>query len=207
MKKVALSLTLVVSALSSAQLLNFGAKGGANVSNLINEGIANIEEKSTTVDYYAGIFVNIPFGKVSLQPEILYNKVGQKFEYKKLPNTLLVENDLDYISIPVMVQYKLGGGLYIEGGPQFSYLVNHKNEVGSYDNATPKSEAENIIDGIFPKEKYKNYDLGIGLGAGYKIYKNIGINARYVMGVSNNAKNNNETLKNSAFQVGATVGF
>lgn len=204
MKKLFLSLAVVVSSLSYSQLLNFGVKGGANVSNLINKGIENIDDKSSTVDYYAGIFVNIPLGNISLQPELLYNKVGQKFEYKHVLSNFLVKNELDYISIPVMLQYKVSGGLYVEAGPQFSFLVKENNDVNGL---ISQLNPENIINSFDSEKAYKKYDLGIGLGAGYKIYKNIGINARYVMGVSNNSRPENVTLKNNAFQVGATVGF
>lgn len=212
MKKLVLSLAVMTGSMAFAQSsdIGFGAKAGVNISTMTNKiGDKKVsEDAKEKVGYYAGLFVNIPVSEsFSVQPEVLYNNVGQKFDYKALGQTVSIKNNLDYISVPVMAQYNVAEGLYVEAGPQFSFLVNQKLKVSGVDNKTVTNAVESTLNVENSKDAYKTFDLGLGLGAGYKVYKNIGVNARYVVGLTNDGKVKDTTIKNNTFQVGVTVGF
>ncbi|WP_299178099.1 porin family protein [uncultured Chryseobacterium sp.] len=191
MKKLFLSLALAAGSLVFAQEkektsspIQFGLKAGLNVASI------NEDEAKAKAGLYGGAFVNIPLASsFSIQPEVLYNGAGAKDE-----NFSDVRVNLDYISIPAMFQYNALPNLYVEAGPQFSFLINAKvkTDLGSAD----------------VKDNFKSFDLGIGLGAGYYITPDFGVTARFVAGVTDIAENNpGDAVRNNVFQVGVAYKF
>jgi hypothetical protein len=192
MKKLMLGLAIASSSLAFAQEkakastspVRFGIKAGLNVSSI------NDDEFKGKAGIYGGFFANIPVASsFSVQPEILYNGVGAKFE--SVSDARL---NLDYISVPVMVQYNILPELYLEAGPQFSFAISQKvkGDGGSVD-----------VDSLF-----KGFDFGIGLGAGYYFAQGFGVTARFVAGVTDIADNNpGDAVRNSVFQVGVAYKF
>ncbi|MFC3157738.1 porin family protein [Chryseobacterium arachidis] len=135
-------------------------------------------------------FANIPVASsFSVQPELLYNGMGAKNEdYSD------VKLNLDYISVPVMVQYNILPEFYVEAGPQFSFAINRKIK-------GPGGTAD-------VKDFYKGFDFGLGLGAGYYIAQGFGVTARFVAGVTDIIENNNDdAIRNSVFQIGVAYKF
>ncbi len=183
MKKLILLAAVAVAGLSNAQ--TFGLKAGANVSS-----VSNLDDSKSKFGFYAGAFVNVPLSEsFNLQPEVLYNAKGAKSDG---PGD--VKLNLDYISVPVMFQYKATPQFYLEAGPEFAFLVSakYKFDGGSED----------------AKDFIKGFDLGIGLGAGYDFTSNFGANIRYVAGVTDIAKENEgDAARNGVFQFGLTYKF
>ena len=175
MKKLFLGIAIAASSLTFAQ--QFGAKAGLNVSNLSNSDL------NSKAGFYAGVFMNAPLSsQFNIQPELLYNGLGAKKGDNKL--------NLDYISVPVMFQYKATPEFFLEAGPQFGFLVSAK---------------ANSID---IKDETNSFDFGLGLGAGYWFTDKIGANARYVAGLTDIAKDNEgSAVKNNGFQVGLNYKF
>ena len=103
--------------------------------------------------------------------------------------------NLDYIAVPVMFQYNALPNLYLEAGPQFGFLVSAK--------AKDNNGSLDIKDGL------KTFDFGLGLGAGYYFTPNIGVNVRYVAGLTDIVKDRigGDSAKNGAFQVGLAYKF
>ncbi len=195
MKKLVLSLAVVTSSLMFAQ--QFGIKGGMNVSSI--SGDTGLDQKSK-IGFNAGLFMNAPLSAdFSLQPEVLYNNLGAK-----TGNGIDATINLDYLSVPVMFQYKATPELYLEAGPQFSFLVNSK--VTSSD---PVVEA--LGNALINNDTVNSFDFGVGIGAGYWFTPNVGINARYVAGFTDIAKDRSSsddtTAKNNVFQVGLAYKF
>lgn len=192
MKKLFLGLAIAASSLSFAQekakesssAVTFGIKAGLNVASI------NDDAFKAKAGIYGGVFANIPVASsFSVQPELLYNGMGAKFE-----GLSDVRLNLDYISVPVMLQYNLLPELYVEAGPQFSFAINKKvkGDAGSAD-----------VDDLF-----KGFDLGIGLGAGYYFDQKFGLTARFVVGVTDIAENNpGDAIRNNLFQVGVAYKF
>ncbi|MXS70790.1 outer membrane beta-barrel protein [Flavobacteriaceae bacterium W22] len=192
MKKILLGLAIVTSSLSfaqdktesSASATRFGLKAGLNLSSINTDGFKG------KAGIYGGIFANIPLGtSVSVQPEVLYNNAGAKVE-----GMSDVKLNLDYISVPIMIQYNIMPELYLEAGPQFSAAINKevKTDAGSAD----------------VKDLFRNFDFGVGLGAGYYFTNNIGITARYAAGLIDISHNNpNEFIRSQVFQFGLACKF
>lgn len=76
-KNYFLACALLISSIFSAQ--QFGIKGGMNVSNLsYNDSQVDTSSK---IGFNAGVLYNLPLSsQVSLQPELLFNNVGSKYE-------------------------------------------------------------------------------------------------------------------------------
>ena len=84
--------------------------------------------------------------------------------------------NLDYISLPVMAKfYLMTDKLSLEAGPQFSFLVNDPQK--AYDN--------------------QDFDFAVAGGLGLNLTKNIFVQARYVVGLSEVSKY--AEVKNSTF--------
>ncbi|GGG54216.1 porin family protein [Epilithonimonas arachidiradicis] len=183
MKKLIFTAAIAIFGLSNAQ--TFGLKAGANVSS-----VSNSDDSKAKFGFYAGAFVNVPLAEsFSLQPEVLYNGKGVKYDGPGDGST-----NLDYISVPVMFQYKATPQFYLEAGPEFSFLISAKDK---WDGGS--EDAKDFING---------FDLGIGLGAGYDFTPNFGANIRYVAGVTDIAKENeDDALRNGVFQFGLTYKF
>jgi hypothetical protein len=193
MKKLFFGLALLAGSFTFAQTnsspVTFGVKGGMNVANL-----SNTEGSKSKIGFNAGAFANIPVAEsFSVQPEVLFSTVGAKSE---TVNKNSLKFNLNYISVPVMLQYNVVPNLYLEAGPQFGFLVGSKLKDN---NGSIKLD----------KNNFKGFDFGIGIGAGYYFSEALGITARYVAGVSDIIKNNNDgkSVRNNVFQVGLSLRF
>lgn len=203
MKKIFLVLSIIVGSLVLAQEkipgfpITYGVKGGLNLSDTSNywEGKAG---------FNVGGFVNIPLGSsFSLQPELLYSQYGAfdrgNGSVRPIPRDARVS--LDYITVPVMLQYNLGPKFYFEAGPEFGYLANAKYKYeGTLDSGTERTTDIG--------SKMNKFNLGLGLGLGFSLYKNLGMNVRYVAGLTEAIKENQgKTVTNNTFQLGLTYKF
>jgi len=115
---------------SNAQIAQIGIKGGLNYSDFQTD---NFDTKAIT-SYHIGATVNFKLIKgVAAQGELLYSTVGGK--YKKPIDEVFQEykNELGYISIPLSLQVNIRENIYIEAGPQFSFLLKNKNNF-NFDN-------------------------------------------------------------------------
>jgi len=199
MKKQLLSICIVLGTMAFAQSSDgprFGIKAGGNLS-----GISGSDTKSK-VGFYAGAFVNIPISDAfNIQPEVLYSQQGSKVKSDYEMATYVVKNmkqTLGYINIPVMVQYNATPEFYLEAGPEFGLLVN----------AQAKGDINGQTYKVNNKDSLRTFNFGAGIGIGYKFAPNIGINARYVAGLTEIAKINlGETSKNTNFQLGMNYSF
>ncbi|MDY3496409.1 porin family protein [Riemerella anatipestifer] len=205
MKKLFLGLALAAGSFAFGQ--QFGAKAGLNVSSISKGGYDDTKAK---VGYYAGVFLNAPVSEsFSIQPEVLYNNLGSKTTMNEgILGKSETKLNLDYISVPVMFQYKATPEFYLEAGPEFSFLVG-ANAKTSYE--TPLKSGQTVTE--LNKDNFNSFNFGMGLGLGFDITPNIGVNARYVAGFTDISKNgttsasDNTTNKNNTFQVGLGVKF
>lgn len=200
MKKLFLGAAIAMSSLTFAQ--QFGVKAGMNVSSLSKD--AGLDDNKSKIGFNAGLFMNAPLGQnFSIQPEILYNNLGDKVSYKNQSGVeyASVARNLDYISVPVMFQYNATPEFYLEAGPEFGFLVNAKVKT---DNSILNSTTTTSLD----TDAYKDFNMGLGLGAGYYFTPKIGITARYVAGLTDvYSSNNGDKVKNNNFQVGLAYKF
>ncbi|CAA7195120.1 porin family protein [Chryseobacterium potabilaquae] len=184
-----------ISAQKSESGVKFGAKAGITLSSIISSPeIEKIGNSRTGI--YVGGFANIPLGRfLSIQPEVLYSQTGfrnanQNYSLStKLPDGNVsreivqksTKANLDYISVPVMLQFNLTREFYLEAGPQFNFLVNNKQTI------------KNIEGIINNNKKYdtSGFEFGFALGTGYYFTENIGVSARYSFSATSMVDQNN----------------
>ena len=197
MKKILGAVALVVFSLA-CNGQRFGLKGGVNISSVSSD---SWDSKNSKIGFYTGAYMKAYVNQYfSIQPEILYNNLGVKYETNKTSHTI----GLNYIAMPIMFQFEPIPKFYLEAGPQFGLLVGSRNKY--------ESGNKTIIE--IDKNAYNDFDLNVGLGAGYNINGRIGITARYLVGLtdikksgSTSISNDDNQLRNSAFQFGLQYGF
>lgn len=167
-------------AVSTAQEVRLGVKGGVNFATLSGDNLGNI--KSLT-GFHIGALAEIPITEqFAVQPEVLYSAQGGKYHEKGselgVDYAYDVETKLDYIQIPVMAKYYVIDGLSIEAGPQISFLTSSKVEYeGSAGGIT--------ISGEDDLDDASTVDFGLGAGASYRLPMGLFFTARYNFGLSN----------------------
>ena len=174
MKKIFLGLTVLASSLSFAQ--QFGVKAGLNLSDISNTSTA-VDTKMKT-GLYAGVTATFPITEsYSIKPELVYNQMGAKtdlYDFGGIIGQVSTTTKLDYLSLPIMLQYNLPSNLYLEVGPEFSYMLSANQSLNTI--ITPSTNIN--------MDYLNRFNVGAGVGAGLKINENLGINARYTFGLT-----------------------
>jgi len=187
MKKTILFTVLLV-ALSmnmQAQLVKFGIKGGINYANQNGSDItvngSNYQTDAIT-SYHAGLIAEIKLvDSFSIQPELLYSTQGAT--YKNAFEEF--RNELGYLSIPVLAKINLNKFVSLELGPQASFLLSERNN--------------------FDVKDANTFDFAVVGGLGLNITKNLFIQGRYGLGLTDASKD--AEVKNSVVQVSAGIRF
>jgi hypothetical protein len=178
-------LILLPAAISTvnAQHKEVGIKGGLSPYTL---NFSNNTEKSGRARTHIGMFAQFelePTGTWSLQPEVIYSLQGAKIAED---NQLIT---LDYLNIPVLLQYMPYHDLRFEAGPQFGILIN---AVSYYDGAA-----------VDLKRKMNSVDFGISTGVNYLHRPSrFGVDFRYNIGLRNISENGSLRSRNRGFQIG-----
>ena len=179
MKKISivvLGIVMTVSAFAQAPA-KFGLKAGVNVATLRQDDVSY----DSRIGLHVGGLAHIHLApQWALQPEVVYSQEGAELNDVKLK--------LDYINIPLMLQYMFNNGFRIEAGPQLGLMVNSKAE--------DDDENEDDLDDVF-----KTTNVGLGLGLNYLSYSGLGVGGRYVLGLSDISESNTSKVKSGNFQI------
>ena len=166
MKKILLLTACLtfVTTITFAQSFGGGPKVGASF-NTVN-GIEGATHRTGVV---AGMFADyIMANRLGVQVELLYNMQGWRY---KDADAHKIKVDLDYVYMPVIAKYYLAGGLSVQLGTQFGFLVNSNIKGGTED---------------YKIDKYINkYNVDIVAGLGYEFNVGLIIEGRYVTGLTN----------------------
>ena len=77
---------------------------------------------------YAGVTATFPITEsYSIKPELVYNQMRAKtdlYDFGGIIGQVSTTTKLDYLSLPIMLQYNLPSNLYLEVGPEFSYMLS-----------------------------------------------------------------------------------
>ena len=147
--------------------------------------------------YHVGLTYKLDLGLLAIQPSILYNMKGSKFDMLSKETTLdNFEYKTGYLEIPVQVQAGLDLGLarvygFVE--PFVGYAVSNQFV---YSQGQPKQTWDNI------KSKM---EYGVGLGAGVELIKHVQVSLKYFwnMGLVYGPGNGSDvTIKGIAAAVG-----
>jgi hypothetical protein len=139
-----------------------GIKGGVNLARLSGFNGDN------RVGAHAGVFLNHAFNRNwAFQPELLYSGEGQLYILDGFQRTIA----LDYVQLPLMIQYYPVEKFYVEAGPQVSLL------------AAAKDKGEGDFD-YNVKNEFRNTQIGFNVGVGLKLNPSIGFYGRYSLGLT-----------------------
>ncbi len=189
MKKIiilAATFFLLISA--KAQQVHFGIKGGLNASEL---HFSNHAKWDTKIGLHAGFLAHIHASQTwAIQPEIFYSLEGAKTKMISSGTTTI---NLNYLNVPVLLQYMFDNGFRVEGGPQIGFLISAKTKVNN-------TSTDN--------KGFKSTGFSIPLGIGYLTTSGFGFDARYSFGLSNiNDDANGPSIQSNVFQFGIFYQF
>lgn len=143
--------------IAQAQEFDFGLKAGANFSDLSDAD--NIDNRTGIL---AGAFVALKFNdNWAIQPELLYSQQGGDSDFGDI--------HVDYVNVPVILKYYLIGGLNLQVGPQFGFVVN--DDFPAADDIESQIEAN-------------DFDMSAALGVGYDLPFGLRVDARYNLGLN-----------------------
>jgi hypothetical protein len=140
MKKMIILPIILIAVIVNGQIQP-GIKAGVNVSNFTGGDFSDIETNSLT-SYHAGIYVRFLFGKLALQPELLFSEQGAKLQK---PGEDEQDYKVKYINIPIMLQYHFEGGLWAEIGPQIGFKVDEDIPDPTIDDFAKKNDFAGAI--------------------------------------------------------------
>ncbi len=169
-----------------AQQANFGIKGGVNISQLhFNDNTSTNSKAGINV----GVLAHIHASKTwAIQPELFYSLEGAKAK----SNTKIIYN-LNFLNVPVLLQYMFQNGFRLEFGPQIDFLLNSKTKSG---------------DVRVNNHSFETTALSIPLGVGFLGASGFGLDARYVFGLSNlNSDKDGTVIQSNVFQLGVFYQF
>jgi hypothetical protein len=164
-------LSLVLFTQAAMAQFHLGVKGGVNITKV--EGKAFKDE--FRYGYHLGGFAEIGLGgKLGIQPEVLWSqnqtRVDSSFS-DVYENSLQISNyqdvTLNYLSIPILLNYKLGSLMTLQAGPQFGILLD---------------QSKTLLDN--GQEAFKKGDFSLVGGAQIHIAK-IRLQGRYFVGLNN----------------------
>lgn len=192
MKKIILSVVMLSATffVSQAQV-QYGLKAGANFYTFGGDEVEN-EDLNSKFGLHIGGLVNFSVSeKFKVQPEIVFSIQGSK----QTDGTDELNWNFNYLNIPIMAQFYVSNGFFLETGPQIGF--NLKAEIKDEESGTTFDLDDEI----------KSSDISWGLGAGYKTASGFGFGARYNLGLSSIAEESDVDIKNRGFQVGVFYLF
>lgn len=191
-RKFPLFVALLILAQASFAQFSIGIKGGANITKVDGRSFKD----EFKYGYHLGGFATIGLGgRFAIQPEVLFNQLQTRTgtEFSNIyQNAVSGSQDikLNYLSIPVLLNYKLGSFLSLQAGPQFGILMDQN---------------KNLLEN--GKTAFDKGDFSMLGGAQLSLGK-IRLNGRYVVGLNNiNDIDNQDQWKNQGFQLSLGLGL
>ena len=190
-------LSLAVAALFISQLMmaqfHLGIKAGANITKVDGKSF----KQEFKYGYNLGGFAEIGLSdKFSLEPEVLFNQYSSTLDssYKSIYENVIASNQskvkLNYLTIPLLLDYKFIGPIHVQAGPQFGILMSQD-----------KSFLQNGANA------FKNGDFSMVAGAQIKLAQ-LRITGRYIIGLSNiNDIDNQDKWKNQVVQLSVGIAL
>jgi opacity protein-like surface antigen len=205
MKKILLSAVVLLSTISFAQDVKFGAKVGLNISNLSGD----VEDTKSLIGAHLGGFAEISISeKFAIQPELLFSIQGAKSEYSESDIDYSYSEEtktkLNYLNVPLLAKYYVADKFALLAGPQFGILMSAKEDYEFSE--TLSGTTDSGSESIDAKEFYKSLALSFNLGASYSITENFFVDARYNLGLSSIAKDYTDEFGDStSFKINNNV--
>lgn len=209
MKKILLSAVILLSAISYAQDVKYGAKLGINISSVSGD----VENSKSLIGAQIGGFAEISISdKFAIQPELVFSMQGAKTNYSETDVDYSYSDEsktkLNYLNLPILAKYYVADKFALLAGPQFGFLISAKEK---YDfSETSMGTTDSGSESIDVKDFYKSLALSFNVGATYSVTEKIFVDARYNLGLSSVAKEfegEKIDIKNNVIQVSLGYKF
>jgi len=220
MKKIFLSI-LLIAAISPvfAQTVKFGISGGLNESILSIQNNPSNNNSSRLAGFNAGIFSDIDFGKISIEPGLFYTTKGKNnissatdaisgaIFYSKSQVTY------SYLQLPVNVLYNIhvgAGKFFVGGGPYLAYGLSGKGKgttTVTQNGATTTNDENYTLTFGSTDNDVKRFDFGLGALGGFQLNNGVSINVGYQRGLTNIENTSTNTVKNNVITVSLGYAF
>ena len=143
------------------------------------------------LDLVGGLFLRAGGKKFELQTEAYYQSVGGKIT--KGGGAAQIINNYQYISVPLLLGYKVVDGLTLQAGPEYSWALNNGTTYGPD----------------------KANDVGVSLGTRIDMldgFSLLSLNFRYTYGLQNttnqiDSRRALQDYRNQSFQFAITYNF
>lgn len=189
--KIYVLIAFVFFAQTAMAQINFGIKGGLNLTKIDDKAFKD----EFRYGYHVGGFAEIGLGKkFGIQPEVLFNQYETKVDTSlvNIWNPLKTDQDakLNYLSIPILINYKLANIITLQAGPQVGVLI---------------SQDKNLLEN--GQVAFKTGDFSLLGGATINISK-LRFTGRYFVGLNDigDVGNQNE-WKNQGWQLSLGLAF
>ena len=195
-------------------------KVGVNLSKFPNDiiyvGFSDNKEQKTRYKQglTAGAEVSCEHHALSASLGLMYSNRGTKyndFTYEDATEQERVSGiqyTLHYLEMPLMVGYELAEGFKVKAGIQPGYLLKAKFMEDRITSEKLKEGQMKVVStedvDIECTDLFKRFDFSIPIGISYE-YSNVVIDARYVIGITDNSKY--FKARNSGFTFTVGYGF
>ena len=167
---------------------HFGLKFGLQTVKTAIQGTTPVTAKNST-QFNLGVMYRLRYHKYVVQPELIYNVKGGTFQIEQTGSTpTTINNNYNYLSVPIMFGYIPTEGITLQVGPEFSYALN-----------TPASNGPAVRN-----------DLGLAIGAHYDfldMLSKLSLQARYIYGFTDIAPDTQASYYNRTFQLSLVYNF
>ncbi len=165
---------LILAATLNAQEIRFGVKGGLNIGFLKTKYDGSSEKSGSLTSFYLGARTEYGMSeKMSIQGELLYQTFGGKYQFDGQMEEDKIK--LSELSLPIVLKYYIvPQKLSVNGGISLGFIIKATYE----DNAPPATTSD-------IKDEIKTLNLGISIGAEYRITDNIFADLRFNKGLTN----------------------
>jgi hypothetical protein len=172
MKTLILSIALLVAPLIISAQVGVGVKAGANFASISTDDY----DTSSKTSYHAGIYANLKLSeKWGITPEVLWSSQGADLDD--------VEFNTNYVTVPIMLRWRIIDLISVEAGPQFNILTS------------AESDGMDVLDDLVNP----SYSAAFGAVAHLPLGFNFGL--RYVAGLTDLSDSDDDTLKDNNFQI------
>ncbi|MGZ3854536.1 MAG: porin family protein [Flavisolibacter sp.] len=186
--KLSVLLALVFFTQAAMAQFHLGIKGGVNITKVNGEAFRD----EFRYGYHLGGFAELGLGgRLGIQPEVLWSQYQTRVDSSfsdVYQNSLKISNykdvKLNYLTIPVLLNYKLGSFMSLQAGPQFGILLD---------------QSKNLVQN--GQAAFKNGDFAMVGGVQLHIAK-IRLQGRYFAGLNNISDISDQNKwKNQGFQL------
>ncbi|MEO9144412.1 MAG: porin family protein [Ginsengibacter sp.] len=187
--------------------ISFGLKAGVNFSSLKGNGYTDPDQKPFIGLAIGGLANYTITEKLSIQPELIFSQEGTQWKATDEEQ----KNRLNYLNVPILVQYRTPSGFFVHTGPQIGLLLSAKMTYkdhgaggmvgeGDWDKEEHRGGQPPTLD---IKRFYAGSPISWGLGAGFIHQSGFGIIARYNIGLTNALKKASDgTIYSRIFNIG-----